>query len=618
MSNEKRCERCGGVIPADTPVSECPGCLLQAGLGAGESEGQTLDRTELQQLFPGLEIGAFIGRGGMGLVYKAQQLSLGRTVALKILSSDVAGQEAFAERFNREARALARLSHPNIVSVHESGRAGDYYYFIMEYVDGVNLRQAMQTGGLSTREALAIVPQICDALQYAHDQGVVHRDVKPENILLDQQGRVKMADFGLAKLLGGEPSNYTLTREREGMGTLHYIAPEQMRSAKDVDHRADIYSLGVVFYEMLTGDLPMGNFPPPSHKVKVDVHLDQVVLRAMEQERERRYQRVDEFKSGIQCPAAVAGTGRGDTAAGAGRETSKLALTGIMGLPTALLTLALAWAAGLRAPSELGGLVIAVATIGIVFSALGWRAIVTDPTRLSGLTLARLGALYPALIISPLLAVAGGVALVQGSVLAAIVGVLGIILFVVTLRLAFGLGTHSREMRHQVRRQHPALWVLGTIALVLFIGGAAVMIAFLLLPGGHHEIEDMGLFCGHDDVKELLVRVEAATKGGSVVDMSEVYHPLARRRLLALTANEVATGTKARDLGLGSLDLSSLPVPISEFTVRSVEHTERNKCRAFISFGDTRIKFPVAAWDDRWYLDLGHVLYGEGPGDGSE
>ncbi len=148
----------------------------------------------------------------------------------------------------------------------------------MEYVEGVNLRQAILAGGMSPEQAFSIVPQICDALQFAHDEGIVHRDIKPENILLDKRGRVKIADFGLAKLVGAT-ADHTLTAEHQVMGTLRYMAPEQMEGTHAVDHRADIYSLGVVFYELLTGELPIGRFAPPSQKVQVDVRLDEVVLR---------------------------------------------------------------------------------------------------------------------------------------------------------------------------------------------------------------------------------------------------------------------------------------------------------------------------------------------------
>ncbi len=191
----------------------------------------------------------------------------------------------------------------------------------MEFVDGVNLRRLLDTGKLAPEEALAIVPQICDALQYAHDHGVVHRDIKPENVLLDKEGRVKIADFGIAKLMGkdtvgcvkrtGENAPATdhgafhapyesLTATGQIIGTPQYMAPEQIEHPLQVDHRADIYSLGVVFYQMLTGELPIGRFAPPSKKVQIDVRLDEVVLRALEKEPELRYQQASEIKTRVE------------------------------------------------------------------------------------------------------------------------------------------------------------------------------------------------------------------------------------------------------------------------------------------------------------------------------
>ncbi|MCA9164369.1 MAG: serine/threonine protein kinase, partial [Planctomycetales bacterium] len=247
-----------------------------------------------------LEILDLIGHGGMGAVYKARQLGLDRLVALKILPPSTARDPSFAERFSREARALARLSHPNIVAVYDSGNSGGYFYLLMEYVDGVNLREAIVAKTLTPSQALAVVPQICEALQFAHDEGVVHRDIKPENVLLDQRGRVKVADFGLAKLLRQPADDEYLTHTHQVMGTPRYMAPEQMEGSRAVDHRADIYSLGVVFYEMLTGQIPAGHFDPPSKKVQVDARLDQVVLRSLAREPERRYQRASELKSDVE------------------------------------------------------------------------------------------------------------------------------------------------------------------------------------------------------------------------------------------------------------------------------------------------------------------------------
>jgi serine/threonine protein kinase len=273
---------------------------------------------ELAKPFPQLEILGFIGQGGMGAVYKARQKALDRIVALKILPPGIGKDPAFAERFTREAKALAKLNHPGIVTLYEFGQADGLFYFLMEFVDGVNLRQLLEAGRLSPREALAIVPQICDALQYAHDQGIVHRDIKPENILLDRQGRVKVADFGLAKLVGAEgessaaggvaPGSVVLTEAGKVMGTPQYMAPEQREHPAEVDHRVDIYSLGVVLYQMLTGELPGKRIEPPSHKVQVDVRIDEIVLRALERTPELRYQTAADFRTQIETVVNDPGT----------------------------------------------------------------------------------------------------------------------------------------------------------------------------------------------------------------------------------------------------------------------------------------------------------------------
>lgn len=307
------CPGCQKSLPAGVLAGLCPACLLAQGLGTetdGAEAGSGFEPPSMEamaRLFPNLEILGLLGVGGMGAVYKARQPVLDRWVALKILPAGGARGADFEERFNREARALARLSHPNIVAVHEFGQVEGLHFFLMEFVDGANLRQLGRAGRLAPREALQLVPQICDALQYAHDEGVVHRDIKPENVLVDRKGRVKIADFGLAKIMGPgqDPDRRRLTAEGQVMGTPHYMAPEQWERPLTVDHRADIYSLGVVFYELLTGDLPLGKFPPPSRKVELDVRLDDIVLRALENDPERRYQQASEVKSGVASVVAT-------------------------------------------------------------------------------------------------------------------------------------------------------------------------------------------------------------------------------------------------------------------------------------------------------------------------
>ncbi len=317
MAEIRLCPECGSELPSDAPDTPCPVCLMKLGLESWsqkigekddlpETETPTPGRfeaprpDELGEQFPQLEVLKLLGQGGMGAVYVARQVSLDRLVALKIIKPDAADDPGFAERFTREAKSLARLNHPNIVTVHDFGQTDGLYYFVMELVDGVNLRQMLEAGDLEPSRALAIVPHLCDALQYAHDEGIVHRDVKPENILIDKKGRVKIADFGLAKLIGERPGEFTLTGTHQVMGTPRYMAPEQMEGSHHVDHRADIYSLGVVFYEMLTGELPLGRFQPPSKKVQVDVRLDEVVLRALEKEPQQRYQNANDVKTAIE------------------------------------------------------------------------------------------------------------------------------------------------------------------------------------------------------------------------------------------------------------------------------------------------------------------------------
>ena len=238
-------------------------------------------------------------------------------MALKLLAPHREKEAGFSERFAREAQALAAMDHPNIVTVHDFGQSGGFYYLVMEFVDGVNLREAMKAGKFQPKEALAIVPPICDALQYAHDQGIVHRDIKPENLLLDKSGKVKVADFGIARILdlsepesGGAEPGETDSRLTVGMtlGTPNYMAPEQVSSPEHVDHRADIYSLGVVFYEMLTGESPKGLLEAPSNRVELDVRLDEIVMRALADSPELRWQSAADLRTQVETVSHTAPT----------------------------------------------------------------------------------------------------------------------------------------------------------------------------------------------------------------------------------------------------------------------------------------------------------------------
>ncbi len=316
MDTMRLCRQCRAPISIEKEGGLCAECEVTPGrmppysLGTEPARPPTI--AEIAPLFPNLEILELMAQGGMGVIYKARQPQLDRIVALKIISPELGRDPAFAERFSREAQALARLNHSNIVSVFDFGKAGGFYYFLMEYVDGATLRELMDSKELSAEGAGRIVVEICHALQYAHEEGIVHRDIKPSNILLDKKGRVKIADFGLAKLAVEDG------KERRGdsqtgtvLGTPHYMAPEQIEKPETVNHRADLYALGVVFYEMLTAQLPLGRFEAPSKLAPVDLRLDEVVFRALEKEPDRRYQHAREIRTAVEKT-----TGRFDTLPG--------------------------------------------------------------------------------------------------------------------------------------------------------------------------------------------------------------------------------------------------------------------------------------------------------------
>ncbi len=246
--------------------------------------------------FDGYRIEGVIGRGGMGVVYKANQLSLGRPVAIKLLPEDFADRPQFLERFHREVDVLSKLSHPNIVTVFERGEIDERPYLVMEYVEGTSLRDVIKEGPLPAAEALNVVRGVLAALEHAHDKGIIHRDIKPENVLVAPGGIVKVADFGLGRLLG-EDINTRLTHTHLMLGTFEYMAPEQREKAKEADERADIYATGVVLYELIAGELPIGAFEPLSAKrpKECDARVDALIQRSLEKSPDKRYQRASEM-----------------------------------------------------------------------------------------------------------------------------------------------------------------------------------------------------------------------------------------------------------------------------------------------------------------------------------
>ncbi len=263
---------------------------------------------ELQHALPQYEIRALIGRGGMGAVYRGMQRSLHREVAIKILPPEVMGGDPqFAVRFQQEARAMAQLTHPGIVTVHDAGETAEgLLYFVMEYIEGTDV-QAMLTerGQLPPEEALPIVARVCEALEFAHESGFIHRDIKPANIMIDRRGQVKVADFGLARM--ATEAGFGLTGSKFVVGTAEFVAPEAFRPGVELDRRADVYAVGVMLYQMLTGTLPRGRFELPSRCVAgLDERIDAIVDRAMQSNRESRYPTAHELRADIHRILGVA------------------------------------------------------------------------------------------------------------------------------------------------------------------------------------------------------------------------------------------------------------------------------------------------------------------------
>lgn len=267
----------------------------------------------LQALLPQYEITAFLARGGMGAVYQGLQRALKRPVAIKILPPEMADEEEglqFAVRFKQEAQAMARLSHPNIVTVFDageveagttgSGERQTLLYFVMEFIEGTDVAQLIASEGpLDAARVVPIIAAVCEALAFAHEEGIVHRDIKPSNIMIDRKGRVKVADFGLAKAVNLEST--LMTRSDVAMGTPDFVAPEALIPGMQVDGRADLYAVGVMLYQMLTGKIPRGRFELPSGVVpQVDRRFDAIVDRAMQTDREKRYPTATEMKREVE------------------------------------------------------------------------------------------------------------------------------------------------------------------------------------------------------------------------------------------------------------------------------------------------------------------------------
>src|SRR5262245_32174002 len=337
ISAPRLCPKCGSKIPADAPEKGCPGCLLENGLGplpdarvtardastvistkanecgsaedfevntagpAGDSEKAKRSAETLGELGD-YELLEVVGRGGQGVVYRAHQKSLNRTVALKMISVGSWATEAHLKRFRREAEAAASLEHPGIVPIHEVGERDGSCYFSMKFVEGGQLDQVIKQKPMSIRQAAELISKVSRTVHYAHERGILHRDIKPGNILLDAKGEPLLTDFGLARLVEAES---TVTRTKEVMGTPSYMAPEQaVGNNTAVSSATDVYGLGAVLYQLLTGHPPFAGGTtyetiklvldseprqPRLLNPKVDRDLSTICLKCLEKDPKRRY-----------------------------------------------------------------------------------------------------------------------------------------------------------------------------------------------------------------------------------------------------------------------------------------------------------------------------------------
>ncbi len=254
---------------------------------------------DLAPLFPGYEIQGLIATGGMGAVYCAVQKSLDRTVALKILPMEFSKDAAFCAGFEAEAKAMARLNHPNLIGVYDFGEAGGMLYIIMEFVPGKSIYHSAYGRVISQAEVIRLVTGICNGLAHAHENGIIHRDIKPSNILLDLNAQPKIGDFGLAR-----PIERKIEEGEEIFGTPHYTAPEVVNSPHTVDYRADIFSVGVLLHELLTSKLPASDPRPASMIVHCDPRFDAIIRRATLPLAATRYSSAKEIAHDLQVIAA--------------------------------------------------------------------------------------------------------------------------------------------------------------------------------------------------------------------------------------------------------------------------------------------------------------------------
>ena len=291
-TSAQTCPTCLSPVDPQRTLGLCPTCLLENvadQLTAEQGPQRCPTIPQLNQQIKGFQFAELLGRGGAAWTFLAVQESLSREVAIKVMFRNGYRSDSSA-RFQREAESLAKLNHPGIVTIHDFGSTEDFHYLILEFMAGPTLRRRLNTLKPNVQQATKVAVQICEAVQYAHDAGILHRDIKPENILYSSdapEAHAKVADFGIAQIFANKELE-SLTRTGLVSGTPYYIAPEQNLGLNQSSPRSDVFAIGVVVYELLTGQLPIGNFPPPSHYCRCSREVDKAVLNGLQSRPEKR------------------------------------------------------------------------------------------------------------------------------------------------------------------------------------------------------------------------------------------------------------------------------------------------------------------------------------------